>query len=311
MKTATAALISYLNNLRPTSDAPLQVGDLFTIWLANGSILTYTNLDLPVSWNGYVYSASAVLVAGLRYKCALGLNVDSQQITISARSTDTLGGVPFMQALQEGAFDGAIIQREKAFFSSWATTGGSLVPIGAAIMFKGRDSSVDQIGRTTAQITVAADTVFLDIDMPRRVWSPQCTHVLYDSGCSLARGTYSASGAVGAASSQTIIAWSGSSINYAQGSITFTSGANAGVVRTIKTANSAVLGLAYPLPNVPAVGDAFTVAQGCDHTMATCQSRFNNLSNFRGYPFVPPPQIMTGPLSTSWASNSGAGKGGK
>ena len=47
----------------------------------------------------------------------------------------------------------------------------------------------------------------------------------------------------------------------------------------------------YPLPSTPATGDAFTVAFGCDHTRGTCQGKFNNLVNFRGFPFVPPPQI--------------------
>jgi uncharacterized phage protein (TIGR02218 family) len=309
MKVTTAALATYLNGLRPTSDAPLQVGDLFTIWLANGSILTYTNLDLPVAWNGYNYSASSILISGLRYKCSLGLNVDSQQISISARTTDTLGGVPFMQALQQGAFDGAIVQREKAFFSSWAPSGGSLLPIGTAIMFKGRVSAIDQIGRTTAQVTVAADTVFLDIDMPRRLWAPNCTHVLYDSGCALARGTYSTSATAGAGSGNNYVRWSGANQTFVQGAIVFTSGQNSGVQATVKWAdNGTGLGLAYPLPYPPQAGDAFTVAQGCDHTMATCQSKFNNLANFRGYPFVPPPQVMTGPLSASWMSGGG-GKG--
>ena len=41
----------------------------------------------------------------------------------------------------------------------------------------------------------------------------------------------------------------------------------------------------------PSTGDGFTVAFGCDHTRGTCQSRFANLANFRGFPFVPPPQI--------------------
>lgn len=305
MKTASAALVTTLNALRPTSDAPLCVGDLFTVWLANGTILTFTNLDLPVAWNGYAFSASSILVSGLRYKCSLGLNVDKQQITIEARPTDTLGGIPFLQALQQGAFDGAIIQREKAFFASWATTNGALVPIGTAIMFKGRVSSIDQIGRTTTQVTVAADTVFLDIDMPRRLWSPQCSHVLYDSGCSLARGTHSSAGAITGASNPTNITWTGATAAYAQGSITFTSGLNAGVIRTIKGATSGVLGLAYPLPNWPSIGDAFTAAQGCDHTMSSCQSKFANLSNFRGYPFVPPPQIMTGPLSSTYTVGGG------
>jgi uncharacterized phage protein (TIGR02218 family) len=53
----------------------------------------------------------------------------------------------------------------------------------------------------------------------------------------------------------------------------------------------ASLALMYPLPATPAAGDAFTVAFGCDHTRGTCQNRFANLANFRGFPFVPPPQV--------------------
>ena len=308
MKITTPALLTYLNGMR-SADAPLFVADLFTFTLASGTILTYANGDLPVAWNGYVYRANSLLVSGLKYKCSIGLNVDKQQITISARQADTIGGVPFLQAMQQGILDGAFIQRERAFFTNWNTTGGSLIPIGATIMFKGRVAEIGKIGRTTAEITVAGDTTLLDIDMPRRLWSPQCSHVLYDSGCSLARGAYSSAGSVTSSSSLTNIAWSAATAAYAQGSITFTSGLNAGVIRTIKAAASGALGLAYPLPNWPSIGDTFTAAQGCDHTQATCQSKFANLANFRGYPYVPPPQIMTGPLSTT--SSVGGGKGGK
>ena len=40
----------------------------------------------------------------------------------------------------------------------------------------------------------------------------------------------------------------------------------------------------YPLPFAPATGDAFKVAFGCDHTQATCQGKFNNLSEFPRLP---------------------------
>ena len=36
-----------------------------------------------------------------------------------------------------------------------------------------------------------------------------------------------------------------------------------------------------------AVGDAFTVTAGCDKLFATCQSRFSNSANFRGFPHIP------------------------
>ena len=46
----------------------------------------------------------------------------------------------------------------------------------------------------------------------------------------------------------------------------------------------------YPLPNVPAAGDAFTAAQGCDHTMATCKIQFSQSVEFPGLPYVRRPR---------------------
>ncbi|MCX8254020.1 MAG: phage BR0599 family protein [Beijerinckiaceae bacterium] len=87
-------------------------------------------------------------------------------------------------------------------------------------------------------------------------------------------------------------AWSGAAAVHTQGTITFTSGANAGVSATVKSvAAGASLTLAYPLQAAPAPGDAFTVYQGCDHRLTTCQSQFANQANFRGFPFVPPPTV--------------------
>jgi uncharacterized phage protein (TIGR02218 family) len=260
-------------------------------------------LDIPVTLNGYTYLANSVLVSGLKYRVSCGVNVDSQQVTIFARTADTIGGVPFLQAMQQGLLDGAGIQRERAFFASWGSA-----PIGSVILFKGRVGQIDSIGRTSAQVTVASDLVLLDIDMPRNVYQANCQHVLYDAMCGVAAGTYSAQGSVGAGSTQTQIQWPGANSSYQQGTLTFSSGANTGVAATIKAAGVGWLQLAYPLPNAPSVGDGFAAAFGCDHTLATCQSRFGNFSRFRGFPFVPPPQIMTGPLSSVV---SGSAKGGK
>ncbi|HEY1310898.1 MAG TPA: DUF2163 domain-containing protein, partial [Pseudolabrys sp.] len=157
-------------------------------------------------------------------------------------------------------------------------------------------------GRTSAEVTVASDLVLLDIDMPRNIFQPNCSHVLFDAGCGLNRATWSTTGTVGAGSTLSQINWSAASSIYQQGALTFTTGANAGAEATVKTAATGSLTLAYPLRYAPAAGDAFTICQGCDHTSATCASKFGNLANFRGFPFVPPPQIMTGPMSSTSSS---------
>jgi uncharacterized phage protein (TIGR02218 family) len=284
MRAASTAVINFLNALRADTDATALVADCFTFWLASGTMLTYTNADVSIPLNGHAYLANSLLVDGLKFKCSVGLNVDQQQLTISARTTDTIGGIPFLQAVRNGLLDGAEIQRERAFLTAW-----NAAPIGSVILFKGRVGTIDHVGRTTAQITVNSDLVLLDMDMPRNIYSPACQHVLFDSGCTLVKNAFGASGTVGSGSTEQVINWSSSSSVYTQGTITFSSGANTGATANIKLATSSALTLDIALQNAPAMGDAFTVYQGCDHSQATCTAKFNNLANFRGFPYIPPP----------------------
>lgn len=284
MRAAPAVLIAYLNSLRLQSDSQSLVADCYTFSLRTGLILTYTNADVPISLNGTIFVANSVLVDGLKFKCEVGFNVDQQQITLSARQTDTIGGIPILQAIRNGVLDGAEIQRERAFLTSWAAT-----PVGSVILFKGRVGTVDNVGRTSAQITVNSDLVLLDVDMPRNLYAPNCQHVLFDFGFSLVKSAFGALGSVGAGSTNTVINWPGASAAYGQGTLTFTTGVNTGVTANVKAATSSAVTISCPLSSAPAVGDAFMVYQGCDHTKATCASKFNNLANFRGFPYVPPP----------------------
>ncbi len=287
MKSASTALAAFLNSVRAAPDSPIAFADCFTFTLATGSVLSYTDVDQTVVYGGVAFLANGPLVQGLKYKSAVGLEVDKQQITVAARPTDLIDGAPFLNAIRDGALDGASVQRDRVFMAALGQP-----PIGGVTLFHGRVSTIDMVGRTNAVITVASDLVVLDRDMPRNLYSPTCLHTLYDSGCGIVRGAYAVSGIVGAASSVTQINFSGAAAQHAQGAVVFTSGANANIRATIKTvAVASSLTLIYPLPFAPSAGDAFTVYAGCDHTRGTCQSRFNNLANFRGFPFVPPPQI--------------------
>ena len=130
--------------------------------------------------------------------------------------------------------------------------------------------------------------MLLDIDMPRNLYQPTCLHTLYDVGCTLQKSDFQANGTVGAGSTASIIYWSLANANFAQGTITFNSGVLAGVTATVgSVVNGSSLNLINPLQSVPALGDGFTVYFGCDHTQATCTNKFNNLANFRGFPYVP------------------------
>jgi uncharacterized phage protein (TIGR02218 family) len=287
MKTASTTLINFLSAVRGAPDSPVAFADCYTFTLPSGTAYSWTNVDFPVVYNGSTFSASGPLVQGLKYKASVGLEVDKQRITIAARPTDLINGAPFLIALRDGAFDGASVQRDRVFLTA---PNGAVV--GGVTLFKGRVSTVDQVGRTSATLTIASDLVVLDCDMPRNLFSPTCVHTLYDSGCGVIRGTFAANGAAGSGSTAITINFPGAASQHAQGSIVFSSGANANIRATVKTvAVGSSLNLIYPLPFALAVGDAFTVYAGCDHTQNTCGARFANLARFRGYPYVPPPQM--------------------
>ncbi|MDE3060451.1 MAG: DUF2163 domain-containing protein [Pseudomonadota bacterium] len=76
------------------------------------------------------------------------------------------------------------------------------------------------------------------------------------------------------------------------GAITFTSGANNGLSMEIKeyiytSGTGGQLATALPMPYSISMGDSYSLTKGCDKTLATCFSRFNNVVNFRGEPLVP------------------------
>ncbi len=74
---------------------------------------------------------------------------------------------------------------------------------------------------------------------------------------------------------------------FAYGTVTFTSGANAGLSMEVRDFANGRFGLFLPMPAVMAVGDTYTAVAGCDKELDTCISRFDNAVNFRGEPHVP------------------------
>ena len=195
VKSTTAAIINLLDAAMAAPDAPIVFAECFTFITTTGTQYTWTNVDYPVTYNGSTFLATGPLVQGLKYKSTIGLEVDKQQITIAARPTDTINGAPFLVALRDGAFDGAPVYRDRVFLTA---PNGAVV--GGVRMFQGRVSTVDNVGRTQATLTVASDLVILDYDMPRNLFSPTCVHTLYDAGCGVIRGTHSVNGTCGGGS---------------------------------------------------------------------------------------------------------------
>lgn len=124
-----------------------------------------------------------------------------------------------------------------------------------------------------------------------RFYTPSCDAVLGDSRCGVTLASYTVSGTVTTDSSARL--FTDTSKNQANdyfngGLVTWTSGGNSGFSMEVKTSTSAgVISLQQNMPNPTVIGDTYTISAGCDKSLGTCKTKFNNVVNFRGFPHVP------------------------
>lgn len=278
MKTATTTFKNFL-----ASNKQFVCAEVFDIALTNGVTIYVTTADIPITYNYITYSSTGIQVSGLLYKLNIGLDVDEQTITISASRTMLVNGVPVLDALRSGMFDLARITRTRVYLPDWVSA-----PVGGILLFTGYVSTIDSLGRTSADLKVKSDLSLLDVQMPRRSYQAGCINVLYDAQCAANRASFTTAGATLSGSTIGLINWASATLSYYDlGTITFTSGANNGLTRTIKQSTGSSLLLSYPLPNTPSIGDTFDATAGCDKTITTCTNRFSNQVNFMGFPFIP------------------------
>lgn len=75
---------------------------------------------------------------------------------------------------------------------------------------------------------------------------------------------------------------------FSRGRITFTSGANSGQIRTIRTQSGDVIDLSHQIPFDVSSGDTFSIFPGCRKRLVEdCASKYDNTSNFLGFPWIP------------------------
>lgn len=274
--------------------------EFYEFTLADGSVLRFTNADVPLKVGANTYlTGLTILRSGSTQK--VGLGVQSLELEIWPQADNpagaiTIAGYPFLRAVNLGAFDGARLLFSKGFFN--APVLGVLDTTPGIVAWNQGKVSNAVATRSRALITIGDDTQQLNVMMPRNVLQTGCVHSLFDAGCGLSQATYTSAQTVTAGGPNTADSFTtGHGVAdgfFDLGVIKFTSGANAGVSRTIKSyvISGGRITVFQPFPFVPATGDAFTTYPGCDKLQATCSSKFSNLSRFRGYPYVPVPETL-------------------
>jgi hypothetical protein len=235
-----------------------------------------------------------------------GLDVDTWQVVVAPRNLDVLtgaawpdqiGSASWLAAAQGGALDNAEVQVDRAIAPAWPAAGTkALEPTGVVTIFYGRVGEID-VGRSQAVITVYSHLKVLANPLPRNLFQASCTHTLFDQGCTLLASSFAVSGNVAALGATPNVFTSAIAAppgfgTYALGRVTMTSGASAGLSRTVRSWSAGTPGtftLIAPFTLGIAPGDGFTAYAGCDKQFGTC-TRVGNQLNYGGCLSIPMPE---------------------
>lgn len=139
---------------------------------------------------------------------------------------------------------------------------------------------------TQCKLTVVASESVFSRPVPQYKYQGLCNHVLYDGNCGLAAASHQYDGNAGSVVGSSItvagLVGGGRADGWALGG-KVVYGTD---VRLIVGQVGDVLELSLPFRNSP-TGQEVNVHAGCDHTLATCNTKFSNFINFGGFPYVP------------------------
>lgn len=168
-------------------------------------------------------------------------------------------------------------------------------------LFEGRIASVgfEDHGRR-AKINVQPLVAATSRTVPRFNFQGSCNHVLYDDLCQVDDTDPAfrlSAAAVTAVSGNTITVTGVSAFgaDFFEGGFVEASGGTDR--RLILSTSGDILTLLLPFSASP-LGSSVIVFAGCDHSIATCKSKFNNVINYGGFAFVPTKNIFTTGITT-------------
>ncbi|HTQ35267.1 MAG TPA: DUF2163 domain-containing protein [Stellaceae bacterium] len=304
MRPASTALRDYL----AANDTFVVIG-LYSFALPNGLVLRYSGWTTPLTIPGTAFPVGSLnynptgytsFALGPRFERSsvstkIGIEPTELDITILAGAEDQVGSMRFADAVRVGQFDGVTVELDRLFAPPQPHgSGAPASSLGAIVWFYGRVAETD-VGRSKIEMKVKSLLNLLaQQQMPRRLYQAACTHVFGDAMCSFNRASLAATITAQAGSTQAAIVTTLSSSPatlFDQGTIIATGGANAGQSRTITHIAGGQISLLKAWLETVAVGDAFQLLPGCDHTLASCQNIFDNLSHFGGFPYIPPPEL--------------------
>jgi len=140
-------------------------------------------------------------------------------------------------------------------------------------------------GRTAKVQVPSVFSLALQGEVPNVYYQTPCNHVLYDSRCAVDRASHRFEGEVKTLGDGAIILQAAPTTTgvLAAGEIV---NLRNGERRLILNNSGATITIGYPFVDL-IVGDEVELVKGCDHSLATCKAKFDNVINFGGFPYIP------------------------
>lgn len=244
----------------------------------DGVTLGFTSHDRDLWLDGALHRAAPGMVPSA-IRRTVDLSADSVDVE-GALTHDAISAAD----LAAGLFDGAQIQLGVA---DWET--GEL-----AVLYSGEIGAIGQEAAGFSAELLSAKSQ-LEIDPVPRT-SPTCRAQFCGPGCTLSAARFTHELRV------TTVDLAANAVSFAEGpgaeafrngSLRWIEGPQAGQENAIVDVEDDLLVLERALDPALQAGALARAREGCDHTIATCASRFANTINFQGEPFLPGNDLLT------------------
>lgn len=247
------------------------VATFWRIYRRDGVTLGFTSHDRNLRFDGVLHRAApGMLPSAIRRTADLG--PDSAEIR-GALAHDSIS----TEDLAVGRFDGAKVQIGAV---DWQQ-------LDRVVLYNGSLGGISQDGGTFSA-ELRSSKAELETDTVPRT-SPTCRAQFCGPGCGLSAVRFSTVAKV------TAIDRDGGRVtfagldhsNYAAGHLRWLDGSWSGLRTEIIAADTASVTIGTAIGDVVGLGTRAILLEGCDHTVATCKSRFSNAANFQGEPYLP------------------------
>lgn len=245
--------------------------ELYEFNQVNVDVFRYTSGNQNVLSGGFTYTAIPLKRSGIE---------QSQNISRGSIKIDMPRSIPFVTGFIAAPPSNVISVTIRRFHR--------LDPIQEIIiLWQGRVVNVDFRGDICQVVCDPRVTAMNRLNL-RRVYQISCPHILYRAACGVDEVNYQQNATLSAVSGTDLTSstFGGEANGYWKGGVVRITKSGMPHIRAILDHSGNDIEIDLTIPGL-SVGDVVVAAPGCDRSIATCESKFNNELNHGGYPYIP------------------------